>query len=319
MVKRKARTLLSVADGAGGMMEVKDRRFDSGDWPITFEVPVEQEQADRWSRYLGWGCHQRGWSTTALGQLERPENSGTITIVAGGKPQLEIVWERKRGGPLKAKARLAPSRGFAKKSSLTTSEAEQFFREVNDRCAAAVTEPVYVRGTLQYEGMAWRGELWLDDKTRLGPSSLQDETAINGPRIVHVDAILECVGQSDIANARQQMLLEVSAFLSVVTRTAVRLPDCGRVWVFTNDMAGCEVRSLGHLEPANPLSMPSPGTVPQVPLYALDNPPQGYLCVRTLQSFGNCFAVWERSSAYSSCKPPPNGKRQCSIGKTGLP
>jgi hypothetical protein len=28
MVKRKARTTVSVADGAGGMMEVKDRRFE---------------------------------------------------------------------------------------------------------------------------------------------------------------------------------------------------------------------------------------------------------------------------------------------------
>src|SRR5262249_37480024 len=150
-----------------------------GDWPITFEIPVEREQADRWSRYLAWGCQQRGWSSSALGQLERSENSGTITILAGGKPQLEIVWERKRGGPLKAKARLV-SRSLLK-SRLTTSEAEQFFRDVNDRCAAAVTEPHYVRGTLQYEGMAWRGELWLDDKTRLGPSSLHDETETTGP------------------------------------------------------------------------------------------------------------------------------------------
>jgi hypothetical protein len=30
-----------------------------------------------------------------------------------------------------------------------------------------------------------------------------------------------------------------------------------------------------NLEPANPLSMPSRGTVKPVPLYALDNPPQG--------------------------------------------
>jgi hypothetical protein len=257
------------------MMEVKDRRFEGGDWPIKFEIPVEQQQADRWSRYLAWGCHQRGWSPSALGQLERAENSGTITLVANGIPQLEIVWERKREGSLKAKARLAASRGVFK-PNLTTSEAEQFFREVNDRCAAAVTEPLYVRSTLQYDnGMAWRGELWLDDKTRLGPPSLQDETATIGPRIVHVDATVECVGEPDIVYARQLILLEVSAFLSVVSQQAVQLMDHGRVWVFTPDMKGCEVRSLGYLEPANPLSMPSRGRVHQVPLYALDNPPRG--------------------------------------------
>ena len=92
--KSKPKTIISVADGAGGMMEVKDRRFEGGDWPIKFEIPAEQEQADRWSRYLEWACHERGWSPSALGQLERAENSGTITLSANGKPQLEIVWER---------------------------------------------------------------------------------------------------------------------------------------------------------------------------------------------------------------------------------
>jgi hypothetical protein len=92
MAKTKSKAILSVADCAGGMMEVKDRRFENGDWPIKFEVPVEQEQADRWPRYLSAGCHRRGWASSALGQLERAANSGTITITANGKPQLDIVW-----------------------------------------------------------------------------------------------------------------------------------------------------------------------------------------------------------------------------------
>jgi hypothetical protein len=99
MAKTKSRAILSVADGAGGMMEVKDRRFENGDWPIKFEVPVEQEQADCWPRYLRAGCHRRGWASSALGQLERAANSGTITITANGKPQLDIVWERKLRPP----------------------------------------------------------------------------------------------------------------------------------------------------------------------------------------------------------------------------
>jgi hypothetical protein len=252
------------------MMEVKDRRFENGDWPIKFEVPVEQEQADLWPRYLGAGCHRHGWASSGLGQLERAENSGTFTITANGKPQLDIVWERKRDRPMKVRARRTST------SNLSSSEAEQFFDEVNNSCRSAATEPIYVRGTLQYDdGLAWRGELWLDDKTRLGPPSLQDETAIIGPRHVHVDAILECIGQPDVAYARQQMLLEVSAFLSVVMKKAVRLPDQGRAWTWTADMKACEVRPLGYLEPANPLSMPSRGTAKQVPLYALDNPPLG--------------------------------------------
>lgn len=191
--------------------------------------------------------------STALGQIERVENSRTITVTANGQPQLDIVWERKRDRPMKVRARLASS------SNLSLSEAEQFFEEVNDHCGSAVTEPLYVRGTPQYDGLAWRGELWLDDKTRLGPPSLQDGTAVIGPRHVHVDAILDCIGEPDIAYARQQMLLEVSAFLSVVMGKAVRLLDHGRAWTWTADMKACEVRVLGYLEPPNPLNMPSRG------------------------------------------------------------
>src|SRR5262249_9770000 len=87
----------------------EDRRFDRGDWPITFEVPVTNEQADRWSRYLSWSCNRRGWSPSKFGQLERAENSGTISIIANGKPQLEIVWERRRQGPLIGRAPRAPT------------------------------------------------------------------------------------------------------------------------------------------------------------------------------------------------------------------
>ena len=270
MAKSKSKAIFSVADGAGGMTEMTDRRFEKGDWPIKFEVRTEQEQADRWPRYLSAACHQRGWGSSTLGQIERAENSGTITITANGRPQLEIVWERKRDRPMKVRARLALQ------SSLSLPEAGLFLEEVNESCGSAVTEPIYVRGTLQYDGLAWRGELWLDDKTRLAPPSLQDETAIICPtRLVHVDAILGCIGQPDVPYARQQMLSEISAFLSVVMQKAIRLPDRGRVWVWTACQTGSEVRNLGYLETANPLTMPSPGTANPVPLFALDNPPQG--------------------------------------------
>jgi hypothetical protein len=93
--KRKAKTQVMVPDGAGGMRKLEDRRFEQGDWPIRFEIPATQEQADKWSRYLKWGCHKRGWSSSSFGQLERRENSGTITVVGDGGPQLDIVWEHK--------------------------------------------------------------------------------------------------------------------------------------------------------------------------------------------------------------------------------
>jgi hypothetical protein len=266
--KRKARTQVMVPDGAGGMLKLEDRRFEQGEWPIKFEIPATQEQAARWSRYLKWGCHKRGWSSSSFGQLERRENSGTITVVGNGAPQLDIVWEHKGDGPLKLRARLAAS------SRVLLADAEQFFHEVNSDCSAARTTALYVRGTLQYQGMPWCREHWLDDETRLAPPSLQDQLSLqNGARIVHIDALLPCVGEPDVPYMRQQMLDEVSLFLSMMMRIAVHLPQVGRAWVWTADGKGCEVRVLGYLEPDNPPSMPVRGTTKPVPLHPPVDPP----------------------------------------------
>ena len=159
--KMKSATIL-VADGAGGMMKLEDRRFETGEWPIAFEVPYEREQADRWQRYLRAENYRRGWSSGGLGQIERAENSGTITIIAEGKPLLSVVWERKRGGSIKVRASVLSS-------EFPLSEAQRFFDAVNDACRSGAIEPIYMRGTLQYVGRPWPGELWLDDNFRLGP------------------------------------------------------------------------------------------------------------------------------------------------------
>jgi hypothetical protein len=272
MVKRKSRATIMVADGAGGMKRAEDRRFEGGEWPISFEIPPEHEQAARWTRYLRAECERRGWSLSSLGQLERAENSGTITVTGNGKSHLEIVWEHKREDALKVRARLAS------KPDLSTADANSLFEQINDACRSAITEPIYARGTLEFEGLAWCGECWLDDKTRLGPPSLQDETATWSPaRIVHVDAILDCIGRGDIPYKRQEILLEVSAFLSVVIKQAhaFRLPGSSRAWVWTTDMSGCEVRHLGYLEPSNLLAMPARNAIKAVPFYDPNDPPRG--------------------------------------------
>jgi hypothetical protein len=277
---------MMVADGIGGMRKIEDHRFEQGEWPISCQIPVEQEQAERWSRYLRWSCHTRGWQWGALGQLDRAENSGTISISDSGKPQLDVVWERKRDHPLKVKARLAAS------AALTLASAEEFFREVNDGCRSGHTVPLYVRGTLHYEGLAWRGELWLDDNTRLAPPSQQDEAATLGPRIVHVDVMLACIGEPDVPYARHQMLVELSAFLSVVMCRAVQQLAVGRAWAWTPDMKGCEVRYLGYLEPENPVSMPSRGEFSQVPFYPPDNPPLGIVSQNEILVRADIAELW---------------------------
>jgi hypothetical protein len=268
MVRKKATLQITVADATGGKMKLEDRRFEKGDWPISFEIPLADEQAERWSRYLKWECHKRGWSPSSIGQLDRQENSGTITVTGDGAPKLDIVWEHSRDDALKVRARVAAA------SRLSIDDAEQFFCDINNGCSAAVTTPLYVRGTLQYDkGLAWLGEHWLDDETRLAPPSLQDELSLhNGARIVHIDALLPCVGEPDVPYMRQQMLNEISLFLSVIMKADIRLLQVGRAWKFTVDKKGCEVRQLGYLEPANPLTIPARGAIGPVPLHTPDNP-----------------------------------------------
>lgn len=88
------------------------------------------------------------------------------------------------------------------------------------------------------------GEHWLDDETRLAPPSLQDQLSLhNGARIVHIDALLPCVGEPDVPYMRQQMLNEISLFLSVMMKTDIRLLQVGRVWTFAADGKGCEVQA----------------------------------------------------------------------------
>src|SRR5262245_6260989 len=98
MVNRKPRSTIMVADGFGGLARVVDCRLQKvDDWTICFEVPTDREQTDTWPRYLSAECERRGWSSSGLAQIERTGNSGNIIVNTGaGKPQLAIVWERKR-------------------------------------------------------------------------------------------------------------------------------------------------------------------------------------------------------------------------------
>src|SRR5690348_822442 len=101
MAKAKSKAIVMGTDGASGMAQVQDRRFEAGNWPIRFEVP--KEHADSWLQYLSAGCEKHGWGCSSFGQIDAKENSGSITVNTGGpeQPQLAVVWERKRAGPIK--------------------------------------------------------------------------------------------------------------------------------------------------------------------------------------------------------------------------
>src|SRR5262249_50484557 len=198
------------ADDSGGMTQIQDRRFENvREWP-GFDVP--KELADSWFRYLSAECQRRGWSCSSFGQLDGKENSGSITINTGGpdQPQLAIVWDRRRSGPIKLRYRSAGT------SEFLIADAEELFRVITEACRTGVKEKVYCRGQLIYDGLPWRGELWLDDTLRLGPSSRQDETCLLSPRVILVDAYVNGIDVQDALSSFEVMLRELSVFLSVV-------------------------------------------------------------------------------------------------------
>jgi hypothetical protein len=150
MAKAKPKATIMVADGAGGMAKVQDRRFEAGDWPIRFDVPGEQ--ADSWLKYFYAECEKRGWSSSGIGQFEARENSSSITVNAGGADdlQLAVVWERKRGGPLHVRARSAGVPEFP------FTDAQKLFEQVNEQFQSGAMEQIYRRHQLEYEGLPWR-------------------------------------------------------------------------------------------------------------------------------------------------------------------
>jgi hypothetical protein len=213
-----------VADGAGGMVKVQDLRFEpAGHWPISFEI--NGEHADTWLRYFNAECAKRGWSDSGIGQLEASENSGSITVSTGAdRPTLAVVWERRGGKSLRVRARSGEAAEFL------PAEAQEFFDRVNQRCESGAVERVYRRYWLEYEGLPWCGELWLDNTLRLSPPSLQDDTALKGPRAIIVDSLVTCIGSSEAGSVFNGDLGELAAFLSVVMGTAVRVPPTKRAW-----------------------------------------------------------------------------------------
>lgn len=271
MAKAKSEAIFMTADGAGGMAQVRDWRFEAGGWPIRFDVP--KDQADSWLQYFSAECVSRGWTSGGIAQLEAKENSGSLTVNTGGNgdPQLAVVWERKREGLIKVRARSVGTPEYL------LDHAKEFFRQVNERSSARATQQYHRGWHLFYEGLPWRGELWLDDKLRLGPPSQVDERSLFGPRIILVNALVNGIDQLHAASTFNVSLRELSVFLTVIMGTNVRVsPNGSRGWTWGTDSTGqvvqCDIRNLGYWEKQCPSEMPTRCQIQQVPFRAIRRP-----------------------------------------------
>ena len=247
------------ADGKGGMTPLEDRRFEAGAWPIEFDVP--NGEADTWFHYLSAECEKRGWNCGTIQQVGAKENSGSTTVSTPIGSQLTIVWERKRGRTLKLKAR--PEGEFQ------LDEAHDLFAKTTEWNRAGDSQEFYLRGQLAYNGFAWRGELWLDDKLRLGPPSVQDESVLLSARIIMVDAIVRGIDLMNAGSHFQVLLRELSVLLSVVLKKEVSVPRSDRLWVWKASSDGklesCDIRNAGYVEQETRSGMPKKGEARTIP------------------------------------------------------
>jgi len=231
-------------------------------WPIALVVPAKE--AESWMAHLSAETEERGWNSSAFSQLDAAENSGTISVHTANGPSsatIDIVWERSRGKELRLRARLSGE------SLPSLDDARGFINAVSARARTGKMLRAHRQAFLMYDGLPWRGELWLDDNHRLGPPSKHPDTLL-GPQIVIVDAIVDGIGQQGVTANFQKRLHELRVFLSFVLGLRLELSKFERGWVYDVNGEGritdCMLQNTGYVELSPQTEFPRRGSAPPV-------------------------------------------------------
>lgn len=294
--KRKSSAQVFVADGAGGMRPAEDLRFDKDDWPLSFDVPAEQ--ADAWMLSLDAEVHARGWNSNAFSQQDRVESSGTIQVhvTAGPTPsRIEFVWERARDSSLHVRARSGGD------PPMRPDEVGGFLDAVAGRVEAGPVDEGHHREILEYYGLPWRGELWLDDRLRLGPPSKHPE-ALLGNQAVIVDSVVKGIGPNGVRANFDALVQEVRVFLGIVIGIAARPSRWRDAWVPELDESGkvvdCSIHPVGYSEVSRTPGFPSREAVSPVERRAVERPGLGPFGIRSQDHErwvpGDIEELWEK-------------------------
>ena len=260
MSKEKSSALIHVADGAGGMRQVSDLRFETGEWPINLVIPAKD--AETWMAHLNAEMEERGWNSSSLSQLDAAENSGTLSLHTANGPSpatLDILWERSRGTQLRLRARSSGN------PFMSLVVANDFINAVGARVRSGKLLRAHRQALLTYDGLPWKGELWLDEDLRLGPPSKHPDTLL-GPQILIVDAMVEGIGQRGVTENFQKRVHELRVFLGFVLGLSLKISKFEREWVYEADAEGhftdCNLRYIGYVELSPQVGFPKVGCIP---------------------------------------------------------
>jgi len=262
MAKERAGARISVADGAGGLREVEDHRFDDTHWPV--ELRVEADDAQAWIAHVTAEAEARGWSSASYGQLEAAQNSGSLTLhltPGSAGPTIDVAWEKKREAHLDVRVRP----GGEPPPALAL--VQEFVDAVNARVRDRQTDTKHHRAVLLYDGLHWTGELWLTETLRLGPPS-RFAPALNSTQAVIVDAQASGIGWQGVLADFHRLLREVRLVLSPLLGVHLTLEGGGQGWVPEFDekhqLSDCRMRATGYWEGWLPGGFPSMGAAPPI-------------------------------------------------------
>jgi hypothetical protein len=271
---RKApQAVLLVNDGAGGMRQVPDLRFASEGWPVELTVP--KDDSETWMANVRAEMDARHWNASGMSQLDTEENSGTLCVhngVGSNPPTLHLVWEKPRNGDLKVKAR--PDGSPPMEMALV----REFIDAVSVRVEKGITTRLHRRTMLTYDGLPWRGELWITCDIRLGPPSRFPESLL-GQQIVIIDAMVEGIGHQGVTSNFQKLIADIKIFLGVMLGMQFTLSRTRMEWVTEFDdkmkIVDCTLKHVGYTEVAGSSDFPKVGSAPVIARETVKRPGLG--------------------------------------------
>ena len=245
---------------------------DSDDSPWLVEQTIPSADATAWMEHLHAETESRLWSASGKTRIESSSNDGSHSVhthFGQDARTLHIEWKRPRNGDLHVKAR--PDKKFG----IPAETAKEFMDAVFERYRSNATSVDHRYDMLTYDGLAWRGELWLGDEIRLGPPSRFPPTHI-GPQIVVVDSMVEGIGQLGIDRRFEQLIRELRVFLASILGIHTQRAKLVDGWVseFDEDMKPihCEVKTVGYCEVGADRSFPVKNAIHPMPRGVVEPP-----------------------------------------------